>query len=93
MLLRVRVKPGQREDRLWRDSDGSLVAHIKAAPKDGEANAYLMKFLAESFSIAKSLVSVKNGGASRFKTVAIDVPEVDLASVLERFPTFPQPLS
>jgi len=93
MLLRVRVKPGQREDHLWRDADGLLVAHIKAAPKDGEANAYLVKFLAESFGVAKSLVAVKNGAASRFKTVVINVPEADLWTALECLPTFPHPLS
>lgn len=88
MLLRVRVKPGQQEDRLWHDGDGTIVAQIKAAPKDGEANVYLVKYLAGVFGVAKSLVSVKNGSASRYKTIDIDAPDDALRSALEQLPTF-----
>ena len=93
MQIRLRVKPGQRTDGLWRDSEEQgdiLVAHIRAAPKDGEANAYLEKYLAEQLGVPKSLVRVTKGGASRFKTVEIDVSYSDVMASLSHIPPLPK---
>jgi uncharacterized protein YggU (UPF0235/DUF167 family) len=83
MRLRVLAKPGQRADGLWRDGDG-LVAHVRAAPKEGEANAYLERLLAERLGVAPSLVRVVKGQTSRHKTVEIDVAEAAAREAIER---------
>lgn len=90
MLFRVRVKPSQRVDNLWRLDDGGLLAHILAVPKDGEANAYLVKFLAVRLGVAKSLVSVTKGFTSGHKTVSVDAPVEVLRAVLAEIPLSPQ---
>ncbi len=89
MLLRVQVKSGQHKDRLWRREDG-LVAHIRAVPKDGEANAYLVRFLAGELRVAASLVSIHRGRTSGYKTVMVDLPEADVRPQLERLTELPQ---
>ncbi|MBU1105236.1 MAG: DUF167 domain-containing protein [Candidatus Riflebacteria bacterium] len=40
---------------------------VKAAPVDGEANAALVSFLAKTFGLAKSRVSLKQGQTSKQK--------------------------
>lgn len=48
---------------------------INAPPVDGKANAALIAFLAETFSIPKSAVTLRQGAQSRFKTVIIENPQ------------------
>jgi len=100
MRLRVLVKPGQRADGLWRagneaDVSGAtaatdLVAHVRAVPKDGEANAYLERLLAERLSVAPSLVRVVKGQASRHKIVEISADESAVCAAISALPELSQ---
>lgn len=40
---------------------------VKGAPVDGEANAALISFIAKTFGLAKSMVSLKQGQTSKQK--------------------------
>ena len=71
MKLAVYVKTNQRDDRFLRSGD-SYVAHIKAVPKDGEANDYLEVYIAEVLQVPRSLVTVKRGFQSRHKLIEVD---------------------
>ncbi len=69
----VRVRPGARVTA-WKDAleDGTLKIDVAATPEDGEANAELMRFLAESFGVARSLVVIVSGHTSRRKIIRVD---------------------
>ena len=72
-VLSVKVKPNARASRLEELADGSWIAHLKAPPIDGKANAELITLLAKHFGCPKSSVIIKSGAASRVKQVRIDI--------------------
>jgi uncharacterized protein YggU (UPF0235/DUF167 family) len=51
--------------------DGRLCVALNAAPRDGEANAELMRVLAEFFDVPRSNVLILAGHRSRNKDVAL----------------------
>jgi uncharacterized protein (TIGR00251 family) len=88
-IIHVTTKPAQKRDQLWRDGD-TLIAHIKGVPKDGEANAYLEKFLAEAFGVPKSSVTITKGHTSRHKTVQVNMEQALLQAKILAIPETPQ---
>jgi uncharacterized protein (TIGR00251 family) len=73
-VFRVQVKPNARASALEALADGSFVAHVKAPPVDGKANAELLMLVARHFGCRRSAVSVKSGGSSRTKLVQVTAP-------------------
>ena len=72
MIITVKVKPGAKVGpKLEQLEGGSYVAFIRARAHDGEANEALIELLSDSFHVAKSLITIKSGAASRVKTVEI----------------------
>lgn len=71
-LIQVKVKPESRVSALQRQDDGSYLAHIKAPPVDGRANAELLALVAREFGCPRAKLSIKAGGASRLKWVVFD---------------------
>jgi uncharacterized protein len=71
-VLTVRVKPSAKQQQVTRLDDGSWLLHLKAAPKDGKANAELIELLAKEFGVAKVKVHIKSGATARTKRVEID---------------------
>ena len=53
------------------DPDGRLNVALAAAPRDGEANAELVRTLAEFFDVPRSNVAILSGHRSRNKVVAL----------------------
>lgn len=81
MLLRVRVTPNAHTSTIvaW---DGVLLhVRLHASPKDGEANAELIRVLAKIFGLPKSLIILKKGHTSREKCV--ELPMIDLSRYAE----------
>ena len=79
LILSVRVQPKASSDEIvgpCADALGgeSLKIRITAPPVDGKANAHLVKFLAKTFGVAKSRVSVVAGDSGRQKRVHIIGP-------------------
>ena len=70
--LRLKVKPGSREDTLSELEDGSWVARVKAQPVDGKANEALIALVARQFGLRKSQVHIKSGAAGRMKLVQLE---------------------
>jgi uncharacterized protein YggU (UPF0235/DUF167 family) len=70
--LSVKVKPNARTSTLQALDDGTWLAHVKALPVDGNANAELIALVAAYFSVRRSQVVIKSGGAVRVKRVQID---------------------
>ena len=70
--LRVKVKPGAREESLVQLEDGSWRASVKAPPVDGKANAALIALVAAHFGLRKSQVSIRSGAGGRMKLVQLE---------------------
>lgn len=75
--LFVRLQPGARLDRIdgWEhDAEGREVLKIRlrARPIEGEANAALVRFLAEAASLPKSSVVLARGDRSRLKRLTVE---------------------
>ena len=70
--LRLKVKPGSREDELSELDDGSWLARVKAPPVDGKANAAVIALIARHFGVRKAQVRIKSGASGRQKLVLLD---------------------
>jgi uncharacterized protein (TIGR00251 family) len=70
-VIEVKVKPHAKVSRLVELSDGTFLAEVKAPPVDGKANQELVRLIARHFDCPPSHVSVKLGGSSRRKLVAV----------------------
>jgi uncharacterized protein (TIGR00251 family) len=70
--LRIKVKPGSREEDLTELPDGSWLARVKAPPVDGKANAALIALVAAHFGLRKAQVNIKSGAGGRQKLVQLE---------------------
>ena len=74
MFVSLTIKPGSRKGPLIETlEDGSLVAHVRAKPIDGEANEALIDLVSKHYSIAKSRVSLVSGHKSRQNRLYLDI--------------------
>ncbi len=74
LILRLRVQPRASRDEFAGVQGERLRVRIAAPPVDGKANAYLGKFLAKEFQVAKSAVTLISGATSREKCFRIGAP-------------------
>ena len=70
--LKVKVKPGSRRETFVEQADGSWIAHVKAPPVDGKANAALIELVATHFGLRRAQVSIRSGASSRTKLVQLE---------------------
>jgi uncharacterized protein len=70
--LRLKVKPGSREDSLTEQDDGTWLARVKAPPVDGKANAAVIALVAAHFGLRKAQVTIKSGAGARLKLVQLE---------------------
>lgn len=69
----VTIKPNSRKGPLVElQDDGSLIVYVREPAVDGKANAALVKLLAKHFGVAKTLVTIVRGHASRHKIVELE---------------------
>ena len=72
--LKVRVQPRAGRDEIVGPLGGDLKVRIAAPPVDGEANARLIRFLARTFGVPRSRVSLIGGEKGRSKQLRIEAP-------------------
>jgi uncharacterized protein YggU (UPF0235/DUF167 family) len=70
--LKLKVKPGSRDESLMEQADGTWLARVKARPVDGKANAALIALIAAHFGLRKAQVSIRSGAAGRMKLVQLE---------------------
>jgi uncharacterized protein YggU (UPF0235/DUF167 family) len=75
MRLRIRVKPGAREEKVSREPDGSLLVSVKARAQEGKANEAVVKAVAKHLRLPKSSVRIASGLSSRTKMLEVPGPE------------------
>jgi uncharacterized protein (TIGR00251 family) len=74
LLLSLRVQPRSRKDQFIEPYGDHYKVQITAPPIDGKANDHIVKFLANSFGVRRSQVSLQTGQTSRNKLFRIELP-------------------
>ncbi|XP_068595807.1 UPF0235 protein C15orf40 homolog isoform X2 [Brachionichthys hirsutus] len=72
VILAVHVKPGAKRSSITEVSSEAVGISVAAPPADGEANAELVRFLAEVLELKKSHISLDKGSRSRDKLIRVD---------------------
>jgi len=71
VTLRLHIQPGAKKTEVVGMHGEALKIRLAAPPVDGKANACLLAFLAETFGVARSAVSLISGETSRAKRVHV----------------------
>jgi uncharacterized protein len=69
--LRIKAKPGAREDAVLGVRGSELVVAVRAVAEKGRANDEIVKVLARHFGVARDAVSIRLGGATSHKVVRL----------------------
>ncbi len=69
--LRLRVKPGARNDAVVGVHGGALKVAVAAAPERGRANEAVVALLSETLGLPASAVAIVAGATSQDKTVVV----------------------
>ena len=84
LLLNVYIQPRASHDEISGVYNQHLKLRLRAPPIDGKANAYLCKYLAKLFGVAKNKVQLIKGHNTRYKQLSIQGVAV-LPEVLEPY--------
>lgn len=76
--LRLRVKPGAKQDAIVGVHGGALKLAVSAAPERGKANAAVIALLARALDLPSSAITIVRGESSQDKLVAIPLTPEDL---------------
>ncbi len=71
MIVKVRVIPRARQNKVTVDSDGTVRVHTVAAPADGQANDAIIKMLAKYYDVPKTSIKIIRGQTSRDKFIEL----------------------
>ena len=71
MKILVTVKPSAREEKIEKISDTEFRVAVKEPPREGRANAGVIRALAEYFDVPVSAVHIVSGRTARKKIVEI----------------------
>jgi uncharacterized protein (TIGR00251 family) len=70
--ISLTVKPQAKFESVTEQSANDFAVAVRAAAKDGKANARVVELLAEYFHVAKSKIRIVRGHSARKKLVEID---------------------
>ncbi|KAM4573554.1 UPF0235 protein C15orf40 homolog [Odontesthes bonariensis] len=83
VTITVRAKPGAKHSGVTDVSPEAVGVSIAAPPADGEANAELIRYLAEVLDLKKTHISLEKGSRSKDKLIRVD-SSLSPEEVLER---------
>ncbi|WCJ31623.1 hypothetical protein M5689_013101 [Euphorbia peplus] len=81
VAITIHAKPGSKIASITDFSDEALAVQIDAPPKDGEANAALLDYIASVLGVKRRQVSLGAGSKSRDKVVIVE--DVTLQTVFD----------
>ena len=81
----INVKPGASRDEISIDAEGNLLVRIRAKPIEGEANDYLVKYLAKELDLSRGKIQLEKGATSRVKRIAIDITQEKFDNLLQKY--------
>lgn len=76
LRLHILLQPKASKDQILGLHGDELKITITAPPIDGQANAYLVKFLSKLFKVPKSSIILEKGELNRHKQVWIPAPKL-----------------
>ncbi|CAD8101262.1 unnamed protein product [Paramecium sonneborni] len=82
--LIINAKPNSKISQITGISDEAVDINIAAPPKDGEANAELCDFIAQTLGVKKTAIQVQKGGKGRNKLIQIDRKFKDINEFYEK---------
>ena len=91
VVLSVRLTPKAARDSvdgIGRLFDGRevVMAHVRAVPADGAANAALIALLGKALKVPKSAIGLAAGGAARLKQVKVAGDAARLSAMIGTWP-------
>ena len=72
MRIYVKVSPRSSRNSVEKMAEGEYKVKITAPPVDGEANAMLVKILAEYFGVSRGAVAIVGGKSAKTKIIDIN---------------------
>ena len=82
--LTLHIQPGAKKTEFAGLHGDALKIRLAAPPVDGKANEALVRFIADTFDLPKSAVTLKSGQTSRRKVLEVAAPAIkDLESRLQ----------
>lgn len=82
VILNVHAQPNARRTEIVGPHGDAVKIRIAAPPVDDRANEALVAFVATTFDLHRSDVSVRSGGSSRHKRLLLDGITLDTASAI-----------
>ncbi|MCP9791791.1 DUF167 domain-containing protein [Vulcanococcus limneticus] len=67
----IRLQPRSSRDQVLGERDGAIAIKLQAPPVDGEANAALLRFVAQRLGVPPRDVTLVRGATSRSKWIAV----------------------
>jgi len=74
LIINLHIQPRASRDELVGPHGDRLKVRITAPPVDGQANEHLTRFLAKTFGVPKSQVTLISGETGRDKRISIANP-------------------
>ena len=74
MRLHVKVTPNSRTEEVKQNGD-TLLVKVKEPPREGKANAAMVKAVAKHFGVSSDSVRIVSGHTGRNKI--IEIPKLD----------------
>jgi uncharacterized protein len=75
LLLFCHLQPNASKNEISGLHGDRLKIRIKAPAVDGKANAALIDFLSDEFSVAKNQIKIEQGELGRQKNIRIELPK------------------
>jgi uncharacterized protein len=90
LILNLHIQPRASHDELVGPHGDRLKVRITAPPVDGKANEHLIRFLAKTFGVPKSQVTLVSGETGRDKRISIANPTRLPPLIPPKIPAKPQ---
>ena len=71
-ILRVHVVPNAKTDSVVGEHGGAIKIKLRAPAVEGQANAALLRFLAEQMKLPRHAIVLQRGHKSRDKLIRVD---------------------
>jgi len=85
--LALLIAPNARKTEVVGGQGDALKLKLQAQPVEGQANAALIKYLAQALAVPRGAVTITHGLTGRRKLVEIAAPGLSLAAVESLVPT------
>jgi uncharacterized protein (TIGR00251 family) len=82
VILSVHAQPNARRTEIVGPHGDALKIRVAAPPVDDRANEALIAFVATTFGLHRSDVSIRSGGSSRHKRLLLERITLDAASAI-----------